>query len=75
MNKNDLEQRFDAILADKTTGSNVHDFELRRAVAALGKAVLRLDASSSRLATVNIVLTVVLLAVGVFQAYLMLRGH
>jgi hypothetical protein len=71
----DLEKRFDEVLADLTTGSNVHDFELRRTVAALGKAVLRLDRSSSRLWMINLALTVVILGVAVIQVCLMMRGH
>ena len=73
--KDDLERRFDDVLADLTTGSNVHDFELRRAVAALGKAVLRLDRSSTRLWIINIILTVVILGVAVLQVCLMIKGR
>ena len=68
--KDDLERRFDEVLADLTTGSNVHDFELRRTVAALGKAVLRLDRSSTRLWIINIILTVVMLSVAIIQVCL-----
>jgi hypothetical protein len=81
-NREDLDKRFDAILADKTTGSNVTDFELRRAVAALGKSVLglddsvvKLDRSSSRLACTNIVLGGAILIVGIVQIVLMARGR
>jgi hypothetical protein len=73
--QDDLERRFDEVLADLTTGSNVHDFELRRTVAALGKAVLRLDRSSTRLWIINIILTVVILGIAVVQVGLMLKGH
>jgi hypothetical protein len=72
MANDDLERRFDEILADLTAGSNVHDFELRRAVAALGKAVIRLDSSSALLWKVNIGLTVVMLFVAILQ---LLRVH
>ncbi len=68
--KDDLERRFDEVLADLTTGSNVHDFEMRRTVAALGKAVLRLDRSSTRLWIINIILTVVMLSVAIIQVCL-----
>jgi len=71
----DLEKRFDEVLADRTTGSNVHDFELRRAVAALGKAVLRLDRSSSRLWMINLALTMVILVLTVVQVCLMVKGR
>jgi|GraSoiStandDraft_54_1057290.scaffolds.fasta_scaffold395349_2 hypothetical protein len=71
----DLEKRFDEVLADRTTGSNVHDFELRRAVAALGKAVLRLDRSSSRLWVINLALTMVILVLTVVQVCLMVKGR
>lgn len=70
--QDDLERRFDEVLADLTMGSNVHDFELRRTVAALGKAVLRLDRSSTRLWIINIILTVVILGIAVVQV---LKGH
>jgi hypothetical protein len=63
------------MLADPTEGSNVHDFALRKAVAALGKAVMRLDKSSTLLWRVNIGLTVVVLFVGLVQVCLMFRGH
>ena len=69
-----MEAHFQTILSDKTTGSNVHDFELRRAVASLGLSVLKLDASSTRLAVVNIVLTIVLVIIGGIQICLMIRG-
>jgi hypothetical protein len=78
----ELERLFDGMLADKTEGSNVHDFPLRRAVAALGKAVLRLDRSSSELSYANIRLTrtytwltVIILLVGIAQIILMVRGR
>ena len=72
MAKDELECRFDEILADPTGGSNVHDFALRRAVAALGKAVIRLDRSSAYLWKVNIGLTLAMLFVGILELF---RGH
>jgi hypothetical protein len=75
MASDSLDKLFDDILADRTEGSNVHDFALRRAVAGLGKSVRQLDASSSRLAKVNIALTVVILIVGIVQVVAMFRGH
>ncbi|MCU1302619.1 MAG: hypothetical protein JWQ87_2903 [Candidatus Sulfotelmatobacter sp.] len=74
MATDDLGRRFDEILADKTEGSNIHDFALRRAVASLGKSVIRLDASSTRLWRVNIALTAVMLFLALIQVCLMLRG-
>ena len=62
-------------LVEETLAGTFHDFPLRRAVAGLGKSVRKLDASSSRLATVNIALTVVILMVGIVQIVLMVRGH
>lgn len=41
----------------------------------LGLSVLRLDETSTRLAKVNIWLTVVILLVGLVQILLMVRGH
>jgi len=75
MANDDLEHGFDEILADKTSGSNVHDYLLRRAVAALGKAVIQLDKSSGLLWKVNIALTFAMLFVAIIQLLFMLRGH
>ena len=51
------------------------DYRVAPALGVLVKAVVRLDKSSGRLATVNIWLTVVILAVGLLQVVLMFRGH
>lgn len=51
------------------------DQRIAPSIAVLVKAVRRLDATSSRLAGVNIALTVVILLVGIVQVVLMLRGH
>lgn len=72
--RKDMEDHFQAILPDQTTGSNVHDFELRRAVASLGLSVLKLGASSTRLAIVNIILTIVLVIIGGIQICFVIRG-
>lgn len=73
MDKEELRRRFEAYLADQTAGSNVVDLELRKAVAALGLSVLKLDDSSTRLWRISIVLTVVILLVALVQVGLMVR--
>ena len=76
MGKEELDREFDRLTA--TTGasqSNFGDVGMTKAIAFLGKAVLRLDRTSTRLAIVNIVLTAVILIVGLIQIVLMLRGH
>jgi hypothetical protein len=80
MAKNDeLEKAFELIWTGKpdlyhTGGGTVIDTNVSRALALLGKGVVRLDGTSSRLAVVNIVLTAVILLVGVVQIVLMLRA-
>jgi hypothetical protein len=51
------------------------DYRVAPALGVLVKAVVRLDKSSSRLATVNILLTVVILFLGIVQVVLMFKGH
>jgi len=71
-----LEREFDQLAA--TIGgsqANFGDARTTSAIGYLGKAVLRLDRTSGRLALVNIVLTAVILIVGLIQIVLMLRGH
>jgi len=51
------------------------DYRVAPALGVLVRAVVRLDKSSSRLATVNIWLTVVILVVGLLQVVLVFRGH
>jgi hypothetical protein len=70
-----LEQEFDRLTATGGAQNNWGDAGTVKAVGYLGKAVLRLDKTSSRLAIVNIVLTAVILVVGLTQIALMLRGH
>ena len=75
----ELERGFDEILKGKpdlyqTAGSTTLNMNVARAVSLLGKAVIRLDATSSRLARVNIVLTVVVVLIGIVQVVLMFRS-
>jgi hypothetical protein len=51
------------------------DVRVAGALGILVEAVVRLDKTSRRLAVVSIVLTGVILAVGIVQIGLMLRGH
>jgi len=44
-------------------------------VALLGQAIVNLDRTSTRLAVVNVILAVILAAIGVMQICLMLHGH
>jgi hypothetical protein len=82
MDQEDLEKRFELYLADPTSGSNIVDLELRKIVAMLGLSVLKLDVdvkkldrTSTFLARVNIGVGGVVVAIGVIQVVLMLRGH
>lgn len=74
--KDNLEREFDRITA-ATAGAqaNLNEALTTNVVGHLGKAVLRLDRTSSRLAIVNIILTAVILVVGLIQIVLMIRGH
>jgi len=67
VNQDELDKLFDRYLADPTTGSNIVDLELRKIVAGLGKSVLLLNKSSTRLARVNIGLAVVMVLAGIAQ--------
>ena len=53
---------------------NFGDAGTTAAIGLLGKALIRLDKTSTVLAKVNISLTVVILVVGIVQVVLMLRG-
>ncbi len=76
MGKEDLDREFDRFTVGEGGGqSNYGDARTTKAIGFLGKAVVRLDRTSSRLAIVNIVLTTVILIVGVIQIVLMIRGH
>jgi hypothetical protein len=75
----ELEKAFEQILTGKpefyhTGGETILDTNVTRTLSLLGKAVLRLDEASNRLASVNIVLTAVILLVGVAQIVLMVRA-
>jgi hypothetical protein len=77
--RDQLNKAFDELLAPYglNADGNPGNVEARQAhiMATLGRSVLMLDKSSSRLALVNIILAFVLvIAVGV-QIWLMLRGH
>ena len=51
------------------------DMNVRPSILLLTEAVLRLDKTSTRLARVNIALTIALAVIGILQIYLMARGH
>jgi hypothetical protein len=71
-----LEREFNRFtLAPGGGQANFGDARTVSAIGYLGKAVLKLDKTSSLLAVVIIVLTAVILIVGVVQIVLMLRGH
>jgi hypothetical protein len=44
-------------------------------IALLGQAIVKLDRTSTRLAVANVVLAVILAAIGGVQIFLMVRGH
>jgi hypothetical protein len=51
------------------------NYTVVKGLSLLGLSVVRLDKTSTRLAKVNIWLTVVILLVGIVQIVLMVRGH
>ena len=70
-----LERKFEHFTVTVGGAYGNVDAHITSAIGYLGKAVLMLDRTSSRLAIVNIVLTAVILMVGLIQICLMLRGH
>lgn len=56
-------------------GKDKSDHRVIRAISLLTASIIRLDKTSSRMAVVNIGLTIVILLVGIVQIILMLRGH
>jgi hypothetical protein len=77
--KDDLEGQFDTIFAEATrekvvTEAGFHTKRIVSAIALLGKSTVRLDRTSSRLAKVNIALTVVVVLIGILQLVLMFWG-
>jgi len=76
--RDDLEREFDTLIETANPqkyikGVGGFDPNATWALALLGKSVIRLDRTSSRLAIVNIVLTVVIVAIGVVQVVLMFK--
>jgi hypothetical protein len=71
-----LEKEFDRFIDVKAPGGaqNFGDERTVNVLGLLGKAVSRLDTTSTRLARINIWLTAVILLVGFVQIVLMLRG-
>lgn len=70
-----LEETFGKILQGPSTPMSHSDRNVELALANLGLAVIRLDKTSAFLAKVNIGLGFLVIAVGIFQICLMLRGH
>jgi hypothetical protein len=78
MAEDDLEKLADEMVQTPSKGSVVvggTDTSAVRGLGVLTKAILRLDRTSSRLAIITIVLTVVIILVGIVQIVLMLRGR
>jgi hypothetical protein len=82
MEEPELENLFKETLEKPSTPSSHSDRPVELTLARLGLAVIRLDRTSSQLATVNIRLTraytwltAVLLIVGIIQIVLMMRSH
>ena len=73
--RDDLEGGFDRLAVMGGGAQDFGDAGTTRAIGLLGKAVLRLDKTSTRLAIVNIALAVVFLLLGVIQLVVMLRGR
>jgi hypothetical protein len=76
MNNDPLDQQLEKLEAQGARlMKGLDDANVRSAVILLAKAVLRLDTTSSRLAKVNIWLTVVIALLGVLQLAVMLFHH
>jgi hypothetical protein len=73
--RDELQARFKQIQEKASTPMSQSDRNVEIAIGVLGEAVVRLEKSSTFLAWVNIALTGVILAVGIVQICLMLRGH
>jgi hypothetical protein len=69
----ELETAFDKMIEAEAgpAQQNFGDEGIRAAIASLGKPIMRLDRTSSRLARINIWLAVVLAVIGALQVYLM----
>ncbi len=72
--RDELEEGFNKLGARGAGSQNFGDTGTAAAIGLLGKALIRLDRTSTLLAKVNISLTVVILIVGIVQVVLMLRG-
>jgi hypothetical protein len=72
-NKDELEGNFDALLKPTGGGANF-GADPTKPIALLGKAIIRLDKTSARLAWVNIGLGVAILLAALVQICLMLHG-
>ena len=72
--RDELEEGFSKLGVPGGGAQNFGDAGTTTAIGLLGKAVIRLDRTSTLLAKVNIGLTVVILLVGIVQVILMLRG-
>jgi hypothetical protein len=70
--KDELEEQLDALIKPGGGTSNF-GADPTKAIVLLGKTVIRLDRTSTRLSTVTIWLTVVILLVSIVQVVLMLR--
>jgi hypothetical protein len=79
MAKNDeLEKQFDAIGDTPDLymhGLGVVDRNVTKAMVLLGRAILRLDRTSTRLTKINIALTIVIVLASLLQLWLTYRGR
>jgi hypothetical protein len=62
-------------ITGKVTTTGTTDTRAMKIMIVLGRAIIRLDTTSARLARVNIILTGVILLVGIIQLVVMARGH
>lgn len=78
MKKDKLEEDIEALEGQIRSGVQFvggADSRLLIGTTLLGKAILRLDRTSSRLAWINIALAVIVVVIGIFQVILMVKGH
>lgn len=72
--RDELDEHFDTLLKPTGGGANF-GADPTKPIALLGKAMIRLDRTSARLAWVNIGLGVAILLAALVQICLMLRGR
>jgi hypothetical protein len=75
MNGKELEAEFNRLLSPSVPGARGATDRLERGIGLLGISIVHLDSTSSKLAWINISLTVVIFVAAVVQIILTVRGH